>query len=198
MKPFSHSPFCCDNRPPKRPEAQSSSANRFLIHRILASGKLQRRCQCYSLALDALPCQGNPPFMVIDAGLGGNPTWQEIPCHERGTMLLNVMLPLAIRIRDSCGNIFTAVSSLEEQISLCIFCPDQQCWRGQISVHAAIRLCSPVPIGHNGSFDARLDVCMEAYLLSSCALRGPESPAYPPSKPWYPTPGFDPWKDCFT
>jgi len=196
MKPLLPVSFCCGSLPPKRPDAPSSSTDRFLIHRILASGMLHRRCQCYSLTLEAPPCQGNPPFMIIDAALGGNPTWQEIPCHERGAMLLQVMLPLAIRIRDACGNEFTTASSLEEQISLCIFCPEQQCWRGQISVNAAIRLCSPVTIGHNGSFDARLDVCMEAYLLSACALRSPEKPACPPSKPWYPAPGFYHWNDC--
>lgn len=191
-------PTPCRCKPTSRPGPWPEHAASFLMQRILASGKINRRCQCYSLSLDTLPCQGNPPFTVIDAALGGNPIWQEIPCHERGVMLLQVTLPLVLRIRDGCGNVFTAASSLEEKIRLRIFCPEQQCWRGQIFVQAAVRLCTPAPINPEGCFDARLDVCLEAYLLSACALRGPEKPACPPSKPWYPEPGFDPWKDCCT
>lgn len=194
MKPFGS---CCAFHPPQSPCPPPECAGNFLMQRILAGGKLHRRCQCYSLYPDSLPCDGTAPYTLVDAALSAAPTWQEIPCHERGTLLLQVILPLALRLRDSTGCLSTAHAAIEEQLRLHCSVPEAECWRGQIYVQGAVRPCGCAQICQSGVFDARLEVVLEGFLLAACPMGAPAHPPCPAQKPWYPQPRFDPWKDSF-
>lgn len=173
-----------------RPRPQGS----FLMQKILACGQLHRRRFCYSLCVTGLPCQAVPPFQVIDAAVCGQPRWEEIACHERGAVLLEVTIPLCLRIRDCQGCVFTAESSIRDQIRLRLSCPEQECWRGQIFVQAAVRFCGPACESTDACFDVPLETLVEGYILSPCAMGAPCPPPCPEPRPWYPQPRFDPWK----
>ena len=165
------------------------------MQRILGCGKLHRRRQCYSLCLDGLSCQAQPPLSVIDAAVCGAPQWEEVPCQERGVVLLRVTVPLTLRLRDACGCFFTAESSLEEQLRIRLSCQECECWRGQIFVQAAARLCANACPCEQNCCDTSLELLLEGFILAPCSVGAPCPPACPDNRPWYPQPRFDPYQD---
>lgn len=183
----------CDCHRPAPPCPSRKPVPSFLMQRILASGKIHRRCQCYSLHPDAFPCQGTPPYTLINAAVCGQLSWQEMPCHEKGAILLQVSIPLSLQIRDETGNIFTAYAAVEEQIRLHCTGTNAECWRGQIYLQAAARLCSCIQFCQEGPLDARLEIILEGFLLTACPISGPGKPPCPPPRPWYPEAHCDPW-----
>ena len=193
MKPLSPPPCGCP--PPLPYPPRKDTCEKYLMQRILASGKLHQRCKAYSLCLDSMPCTGSPPFTLVDATVSGQPIWQELPCHQRATMQIQVTVPLLLRFRDSAGCISVLHSSLDEQLLLHCISPDAENWRGQIYVQAAVRSCSCVQLCTPGPLDARLEVILEGYVLTACPMGSSSHSPYPPSKPWYPQPRFDPWNE---
>lgn len=190
-----HPNFPCNPPCPCHPNPPPQGCGSFLMQRILACGKLHRRCQCYSISLDHPPCQGNAPYTAVDAAICGNPAWQEIPCHERGGILLQVLLPLSFQLIDCNGRRFTACGTAEEQIRLHLSCPEAECWRGQFFIQAAARLCGNAQYCSDGPLDAKLEIMLEAYLLTACQYNMQHTPSCPPSKPWYPQCRLNPWND---
>ena len=164
----------------------------FLMQRILAFGRLHHPRQCYSLRLAGLPCQALAPFTVTDAAVCAPPRWEEMPCRERGALLLRVTVPLTVRVQDGSGCVFTAESALEEQMRLRMYCPDSECWRGQIFVQAAVRLCGRCAGCCGETCDVPLEVMMEGYVLASCAMGRQEPPCCPDPRPLYPQPRYGP------
>ena len=92
-----------------------------------------------------------------------------------------------VRLRDRQGCLFTARASLEETLRLRLCCPEQECWRGRIYLQAAARLCgNACPCDGDGCCPARLELCLEGFLLLPCAAM-PPAPACPADpRPWYP------------
>ena len=165
-------------------------AGPFLMQRILASGNLHLRCHPYPLPFDA-PCGARPPFTLLSVAEKGAPCFEEKPCCEQGCILLCVTLPLEVCLLDSGGRRFTAASQVREEIRLRQTCPPAEAWRGTFFVQGAARLCrAGCACGKN----VPLDLCIEAYLVSPCAVGAPCPPPCPPQKPWYPQPRFDPWQ----
>ena len=166
----------------------------FLVQRILASGRLHRRRQCYPLCLRGLPSQAREPVTVLDACADGLPRWAE--CDERGRCgwMIRVTVPLSLRVRDSAGCTYVIPSSLEEQLRLIPEGPAQQCWRGQCFVQAAVRLAGKCCPCGDSPCSVPLEVLIEGYLLSPCTVGRPDA-ACPPRLPWYPQPLYDPYRD---
>ena len=160
----------------------------YLMQRILGSGRLHRRCQTYDLQLTNLPCQAAAPLQAVDVTASDHPpVWEALPCPERGALALLVRLPLLVRLRDRQGCLFTAQAVIEETLRLRLCCPEQESWRGSIYLQGAARLCScACPCGGDGCCPARLEVCLEGFLLLPCAAF-PPAPACPgDERPWYP------------
>ncbi|MBE5782353.1 MAG: hypothetical protein E7329_03445 [Clostridiales bacterium] len=176
----------CYSPEPPRPSGA------FLMQRILGKGQLHRRRACYSLCLCA--CSSHDHLQLLDVTVSGNPQWEEIPCHERGAILLQVTVPLLLRIRDENGCVFSKESSLNEQLRIRLSCREEESWRGQIFVQAAVRLAGCARM-QAGCFEAPLEVMLEGYILSPCAMGASCPPPCPEPKPWYPQPRFDPWND---
>lgn len=181
----------CSPKPCPAPKATGS----FLMQRILACGKMHRRCQTYSVCLDSLPCSDSFPCTVVNAAVCGNPSWQEIPCHERGAILLHLFIPLSFQLIDCKGRHFTASGIVEEQIRLHLSCPESECWRGQFFIQAAARLCGNAQICQDGHLDAKLEIVLDAYLLAACQYGMQHAPSCPPPRPWYPQCSLNPWSD---
>ena len=194
MKATDPHPSCSCDRP-ARPQPPRHPSGPFLLHRILGTGKTHRRCQCYPLSVDSFPCQGTPPYTLINATTCGELTWQELPWHEKGAVLLQVSIPLALQLRDSQGCIFSVSSSIEDQVCLHCFCPEAECWRGQIHLQAAVRLCGCPQFCQERPWEARLEVILEGFLLTACPVSGPGKPPCPPPRPLYPESPFDPWQN---
>ncbi len=164
----------------------------YLMQRILASGCLHRRRQCYPLCLRGLPEPLCPPLTVADAFVCAAPQWEETCCRDHTGLDFLVTVPLLLRLRDGAGRVSSAQSWLQENLRLCPRTPQRECWRGQVFVQAAVRLagraecreeCCSVP----------LEVLIEGYLLAPCALNPCPDRNCPPPRPWYPQPRFDPF-----
>ena len=166
----------------------------FLMQRILACGRLHRRRQCYPLCLAALPDCAEPPLTVLEVSVSGAPQWQEAPCYQRGGVTLLVTVPLCLRLRDARGQLFSVPSRLEEELFLRANCAQAEYWRGQIYVQAAVRLAGRATLRCPHEGEVPLEVLIEGYLLSPCAMGGQGGPCCPEPKPWYPQPMFDPYQ----
>ncbi len=164
----------------------------YLMQRILACGGIHRRRQCYPLCLNELPDQARPPITVADAAVCAAPQWEEACCRDRRGLDFLVTVPLLLRVRDGAGCICTVQSFLQERLRLCPRAPERECWRGQVYVQAAVRLCGCAPCRENPC-QVPLEVLIEGYILAPCALGA--APFCPPQKPWYPQPRYDPWNE---
>lgn len=186
---YSPSPAPWD-RPPSPPPSG------FLMQRILGSGQMHCRRKCYQLCLSCLPDTGCRPLALADVQIGGAPIWEEAPCHEKNAVLLRVTLPLSLFLRDGTC-LHRAEAAIEETLTLRFQCSPCQCWRGQITVQAAARLCGQGCVRENGCAEAPLEVEMHAYLIAPCSVGASPQPCCPQQKPWYPQPRFDPYQDLF-
>jgi len=167
---------------PSRPSAA------FLMQRILASGQLHRRCQCYPVCLNDLPPQACPPYTVTDVFLCGEPKWREDGCSLHFGTSLEVTLPVAVRVRDGDGRAYVIAAQIEECLRLRPECPRQECWRGQIYLQAAVRLANRCHPCDGAQCAVPMEVLLSGYLLCACPSRpmGPGPCADP--RPWYPQP----------
>ena len=163
----------------------------FLMQRILASGRLHRRRQCYPLCLGDLPSDARPPFTVLDVAACAFPQWEECPDSGRQGFLFRVTVPLSVRLRDGCGRTYVIQSFLEERLCLRAEGPAAPCWRGQCFVQAAVRLAGrPCPCD-DSPCSVPLEVLLEGYSLAPCTVGRSDRPICPPARPWYPQPMYD-------
>lgn len=184
-----HCEPCGRPRPPVPlpPECGGS----FLMQRILAQGRLcLRPCE---LELCNLPGAVRGPFTVLEAGVCGQVQWQEIPCHRRGGVALLVNVPVALRLQDACCRVFSADAAAEKELFLQYRCRENEGWRGQIFVEAAARPWRGCGCGRPAADCGRVPVelLVEGYLLSPCAVGCPDRLPCPEPRPLYPP--FDPW-----
>ena len=184
------SPNCapCGNQACSPPQPRGQ----YLIQKIIGSGKLHRRSQVYCLYPACIPAQARPPFTVVDVITAGDPAWEEAPCPERCALLIRVFIPLLVRIRDCNGCLYTVSARIEDEFRLRVSCPEHECWRGQIFVQAAVRLCGSACRCSCAEEGIRtpLEVMVEGFLLVPCPV-GTGQPPCPPPKPWYPEPCQD-------
>ena len=189
---------CCPRpeppRPPERPDcAPPHSCGEYLMQRILANGRVFRRRACYTVSLNALPEQAQPPFTVLEAVCCCAPCWEEMPCRDRFGKTFLVTVPLTLRVRDGCGQMYTVPAEIQEELRLRCLAPAYECWRGQPVIQAAARLTGrPCPCDC-ARCDLPLEVCIEGYLIAPCAVGRPEQPCCPRPLPWYPEPICDPY-----
>ena len=203
--PLRPSPCGCRRPPPPRPDREdspcgwkperpnSSPWGGYLMQRVFAVGSLRRRI-CHSLCLEGLPAQAQPPLTVTDLSLCGAPRWEEVPCRDSRS-LLRVSVPLLFRVRDACGCDYCLTDELEENLSLRVQCPPDNCWRGQPFVQAAARLAGrTAPCGCGCRCEVPLEIMLEGYILAPCVMGRPDAPPCPPDRPWYPPPLYDPYR----
>lgn len=164
------------------------------MQRVLASGRLHRRRQCYPVCLNEMPACAQAPFTVLDVCACASPQWEE--CAEGGLCApaIRVAVPLSLRVRDGGGRTYAIQSFLEERLRLTPECPVQQCWRGQCFVQAAVRLAGRCCPCEGSPCRLPLEVLIEGYLLSPCTVGRPDGRC-PSPLPWYPQPMFDPCRD---
>ena len=165
--------------------------SQFLVQKVIGSGQVRQRCRSYSLCFEG-PCAAQEPLCVTGVRVCGEPQWEEMPCPECGAAALQVTLPLRLTLRDACGRCFEADSSLTEEMRLRFFGTDQGCTPGQTVVQARVRLCGNSCACAPGGC-VPLEVCIDVYRTTLCPI-GSAAPACPPPMPWYPEPGFDPYR----
>ena len=161
------------------------------MQRILASGCIHRRRQCYPLCLNGVTEQARPPVSVMDVAVCAAPQWEEACGWNRRGLELLITVPLLIRLRDGAGCASTAQSCLQETLRLIPKAPERECWRGQVYVQAAVRLAGCAAC-RDDPCSVPLEALIEGYILAPIAVNA-ASPVCPyPQKPWYPQPCFDP------
>lgn len=176
-------------RQPTEPDRQACcSSAAFLMQRILASGQTHRRCQPYPICLNDLPPQADPPFTVTDVFLCAPPAWRQDGCPDRRGIMLQVTLPIALRLRDSQGCCYVLSASIEESLCLRPHEPLRECWRGQVSLQAAVRLASRCAACTECQCTVPMEVVINGYLLSPCSVRQPDSDCCFDRRPLYPQP----------
>ena len=192
-------PSCCPHPeppcppPPERPDCMPRPCGEYLMQRIIASGRIYRRRACYPVSLNALPEQAQPPFTVLEAVSCYAPCWEEAPCRDRRGMTLLVTVPLTLRVRDGNGCVYTVSTEIQEELRLRSLSPACEYWRGQPMVQASVRLAGrPCPCDCTRC-DVPLEVCIEGYLITPCAVGRPEPSCCPRPLPWYPEPIYDPY-----
>ncbi len=162
----------------------------YLLQRIQGFGKLHRHSCPYVLPLDAIPCGMQGPFRLQQVRTEGNPIWQEVPCHRRGTLRLQVRIPLVLFLCDSCGKQFQASSYLDEELLIHLECPETEAWRSRLVVNSCVRLACRCARCNSCQCDAQLEVWLEGYLIMDCATGSACSVPCTDQRPWYPEPGY--------
>ena len=137
----------------------------YLMQRILASGRLHKRCQCYAIRLSGLPAQAVPPFTVLNAVSCGAPKWEDGGRPNRCGAAWRVTVSLSLRVRDSCGSIYILPAEIEETLPLRYECPQAECWRGQPYAQAAVRLAGRATPCSDLCCQLPLEVMIEGYIL---------------------------------
>ena len=167
-----------------QPQAQAIPG--VLLPRILASGREWLHRQCFDITLHDLPECARPPLALVSVSPGGDPRWTPSPCSR--PLLYCVEIPLLCQVRDSCGCLFTACSSISAKVCLTPCCPLPECWRSQMMVIPCVRLVC-AECSHDPCFHAQLEVLVEAWLLrwENCAAQQPCKPCCP-ELPLYPQP----------
>ena len=134
-----------------------------LVPRIISSGRTCQRRITQTLCVEDLPPHAESPLTLMNVAVSGQATWEQISeCRQQ---LLRVTVPVAVQIRDCAGRCRTGHSTVTLTIPLCMNCPAQDFWRGQLFVTPCIRLTTPVTENDDGCFDAPLEVQAEVYLV---------------------------------
>lgn len=140
-----------------------ASSGGCLVPRIIATGRTFQRRITQTLCVDDLPDCAESPLTLVSVTVSGQATWEQISeCRQQ---LLRVTVPVAVQIRDCSGRCRTGHSTVTLTIPLCMNCPAQDFWRGQLFVAPCIRLAAPVTENEDGCFDATLEVQAEIFLV---------------------------------
>lgn len=158
---------------------------RWLLPRVLGSGREENRCFCATLRVSGLPC-GAPPFYLEGLEVADDPP--RVRVVESGGCMCGltaqVEIPLIAYVRDGCGQIRCGTTSVTVRCRV----PEGGHRRGTLMATADVRLigaeCAQTPC-----FEARLALCVEVYRvrLEPCgARRDPGGDSPPPRPPFYP------------
>lgn len=131
--------------------------------RVISTGRTFQRRITQTLCIDDLPEYAEQPLTLVGVTVCGQSTWEQI--SECRQTLLRVTVPVAVQVRDCAGRCLTGHSTVTLTIPLCMNCPAQDFWRGQLYVAPCVRLSAQVTQDDDGCFDAPLEVHAEVYLL---------------------------------
>lgn len=131
--------------------------------RVISTGRTFQRRITQTLCIDDLPDYAEQPLTLVGVTVCGPSTWEQI--SECRQTLLRVTVPVAVQVRDCAGRCLTGHSTVTLTIPLCMTCPAQDFWRGQLYVAPCVRLAAQVTQDDDGCFDAPLEVHAEVYLL---------------------------------
>ncbi|MDD3335547.1 MAG: hypothetical protein PHI98_08510 [Eubacteriales bacterium] len=170
---------------PVRPRMES-----VLLQKIIACERRVIPNLCTALKLEGLPCCAEPPFtLLMVQQSGAQPWWTPLESHGPDTRLhLRVCIPVCCQVRDCRGKLYEATSMVEAEISLKPACPISECWKNSIFVVPCVRLLCAECCSEDETFEVRLEVKLEVYLLrpEPCMMHKPEPPC--PDLPLYPQP----------
>lgn len=134
-----------------------------LVPRIISTGRTFQRRMTQTLCVTDLPEYAEQPLTLMGVTVCGQSTWEQI--NECRQSLLRVTVPVAVQVRDCAGRCLTGHSTVTLTIPLCLNCPAQDFWRGQLFVAPCVRLASHATQDEDGCFDAPLEVQAEVYLV---------------------------------
>ncbi len=134
-----------------------------LVPRIISTGRTFQRRITQTLCIDDLPDCAESPLTLVGVTVCGQATWEQI--SECRQTLLRVTVPVVVQIRDCAGRCRSGHSTVMLTIPMCMNCPPQDFWRGQLFVAPCIRLAAPVTEDEDGCFDAPLEVQAEVFLV---------------------------------
>lgn len=134
-----------------------------LVPRVISTGRTFQRRITQTLCIDDLPEYAEQPLTLVGVTVCGQSTWEQI--SECRQTLLRVTVPVAVQVRDCAGRCLTGHANVTLTIPLCMNCPAQDFWRGQLYVAPCVRLAAQVTQDDDGCFDAPLEVHAEVYLL---------------------------------
>lgn len=139
------------------------SSGGCLVPRIISTGRTFQRRITQTLCVDDLPDCAESPLTLVSVTVSGQASWEQI--SECRQTLLRVTVPVVVQIRDCSGRCRTGHSTVTLTIPLCMNCPAQDFWRGQLFVAPCIRLAASVTEDEDGCFDAPLEVQAEVFLV---------------------------------
>ena len=170
----------CDRCGRPEPRPKPFPPNSFLLPRILAAGRIWLRRTPFCLKLTELDPCAQPPYTLLSVDVGSAAPHWEACTPDRGPMVVRVWVPLCCRVKDGCGNVFTAHAEAEAEVPLRLTTPPAECWRSTLVVLPSVRLvCVPQP-SDTACITAQLELLIEAYLTrwESC-MAGVPKPVSP-------------------
>ncbi len=146
------------------------------------------------LPIEGIPCDAQRP-LTLCAVCGGFTacTWEiEPPCpHDPRGLILCVVIPLRLTVRDACGCVHQGESSITVRVRTQMKCAREECWSNQWVVLPSVRLSRCAYPACDDVFVACLEVCVDAYLVRpEPVCRTQCRPACPPLPPMYPAPYY--------
>lgn len=140
-----------------------STSSGCLVPRIISAGRTFQRRIIQTLCIDDLPDCAESPLTLVGVSVCGQASWEQL--SECRNSLLRVTIPVVVQVQDCAGRCRSGHSTVTLTIPLCMRCPAQDFWRGQLFVAPCIRLATPVTENEDGCFDAPLEVQADVYLV---------------------------------
>ena len=107
----------------------------FLLPRILASGRIWLRRTPFCLKLTNVDPCAQPPYTLLTVeASGAPPRWETSPSSHPHRLCIHVWVPLCCRVKDSCGNVFSAEAVAEADVPMQLTMPAAECWRNTLVV----------------------------------------------------------------
>ncbi len=169
---------------------REQTRGRYLIQRLIGQGQIAKRCARARLC-PPCGCELSDCAELIGVCASGEPTYEELPCPERGVLLLAVTVPLLLRVRvDGCER--SIPSEITQTLRVRLDCRRDECWRHRVELRAAARLCRACRLCGDHCFDANIDLCIDGYIVADCVVGSPTDDCCPPPRlPLYPQPRCD-------
>lgn len=167
-----------------RPSAQA------LLPKILCSGREWCRNLSACLAVEGLPACAEPPFTLLSVTQSCAAPWWEPTQRKVGRrqVCYRIFIPVSCQVEDCNGCMFTGAAVVEIEAMMNLNCPREECWRHCLMILPCVRMaCAPV-CSKDASFDVRLEVLVEMYLVRwEPCTSGTRKPACP-DLPLFPQP----------
>ncbi len=177
------SPPCKHPCPPQHTQG-------VLLNKIICSDRKFMPRLCVDLPLESLPCCAKAPYTVLMVQQSGAPPWWT-PLENRGMygrLCFRVCIPVCCQVRDACGCFFSTTAVVEVDAALSPRCDPAECWRHNLVIVPAVRLCCAPVCTQDQMATVQLEVCLEMYLtrLEPAYVKAPTPPC--PDLPLYPPP----------
>ena len=155
-------PCSCDRCP--RPEG-CFPPHSFLLPRILASGRIWLRRTPFCLTLTNMDPCAQPPYTLLSVeASSAQPRWEIASSPNPHRMCIHVWVPLCCRVKDGCGNVYTAEAEAEADVPMQLTMPAAECWRNTLVVLPCVRLVCAPQVSDTLCITAQLEMIVEAFL----------------------------------